>query len=66
MPLSKLFQYAHCALLYAGCATRWKHGDPEGDERFRRWLARMKEHEREAREAASPHPTPHTLNTDPT
>ncbi len=29
MPLSALYQFAHCALLYAGCATRWSEPTPE-------------------------------------
>lgn len=29
MPLAKLYQYAHCALLYSGAATKWAEKTPE-------------------------------------
>lgn len=46
MPLSKLYQFAHCALLYAGCDTKWARktdADRAADAAALRELRAMRE-----------------------
>lgn len=43
MPLSKLYQYAHCALLYSGAATKWAKKTPEEKAEFDAAVRLLKE-----------------------
>lgn len=42
MPLAKLYQFAHCALLYAGAATRWRFRTADEDAALRSAAARLR------------------------
>ncbi|MBP3301795.1 MAG: hypothetical protein J6L64_01495 [Opitutales bacterium] len=43
MPLANLYQFAHLAMLYAGCSTQWTNRTPQEEHRFceniKRWKA---------------------------
>ena len=43
MPLSALYQFAHCSMLYAGCATRWSEPTPEERAEREAVAARLRE-----------------------
>ncbi len=43
MPLAKLYQFAHCALLFAGCATRWSHRTADEDNDLKTAIKKLKE-----------------------
>ena len=43
MPLAKLYQYAHCALLYSGAATKWAEKTPEEKAEFDAAVRLLKE-----------------------
>lgn len=42
MPLAQLYQFSHCALLYAGCATDWKNRTEQEQATVRAWLSKRK------------------------
>ncbi|MBP3303213.1 MAG: hypothetical protein J6L64_08805 [Opitutales bacterium] len=42
MPLANLYQFAHLAMLYAGCSTQWTNRTPQEEQILRENIARWK------------------------